>query len=97
LFFGRLLAGHLDDKGYNFFAVFFIGSSDDRYFCDARVRFQGEPAIAMNAQRQLGSNVIEVTRKGRRVAHVEGVCHNAAGDLVARAHGTWHIWPRKPA
>ena len=33
----------------------------------------------------------QVTRKGRRVAHVEGVCHNAAGELVARAHGTWHI------
>ncbi len=29
----------------------------------ALVRFQGEPALAMNAQRQLGSNVLEVTRR----------------------------------
>ncbi len=28
----------------------------------ALVRFQGEPALAMNAQRQLGSNLLEVTR-----------------------------------
>ncbi len=33
----------------------------------------------------------EVTRKGRRIAYLEGVCRNEAGDLVARAQGTWYV------
>ncbi len=37
----------------------------------ALVRYQGEPAIAMNAQRRLGSNVLEVTEK--LVAEVEAI------------------------
>ena len=35
------------------------------------VRYQGEPSLAMNAQRQLGSNVLEVT--GRLLAEVEAI------------------------
>jgi uncharacterized protein (TIGR00369 family) len=33
----------------------------------------------------------EVTRKGRRIAYLEGACRNEAGELVARAQGTWYI------
>ncbi len=33
----------------------------------------------------------EVTRKGRRIAYLEGVCRDAGGELVARAHGTWYV------
>jgi uncharacterized protein (TIGR00369 family) len=33
----------------------------------------------------------EVTRKGRRVAYLEGTCRNGAGEVVARAHGTWYM------
>ena len=33
----------------------------------------------------------EVTRKGRRIAYLEGRCTNEAGDLVGRAQGTWYI------
>ena len=33
----------------------------------------------------------EVTRKGRRIAYLEGRCTNAAGELVGRAQGTWYI------
>jgi len=32
-----------------------------------------------------------VTRKGRRIAYLEGVCRDAEGELVARAHGTWYV------
>lgn len=32
-----------------------------------------------------------VVRKGRRIAYLEGVCTNADGDVVAKAHGTWYI------
>jgi uncharacterized protein (TIGR00369 family) len=33
----------------------------------------------------------EVTRRGRRIAYLEGACRNAEGELVARAHGTWYV------
>ena len=33
----------------------------------------------------------EVTRKGRRIAYLEGRCLNAAGELVGRAQGTWYV------
>ncbi len=33
----------------------------------------------------------EVTRKGRRIAYVEGTCRNEAGEVTARAQGTWYI------
>lgn len=39
----------------------------------------------------------EVTRKGRRIAYLEGACRNAAGDLVARAQGTWYVGRVRPA
>ena len=32
-----------------------------------------------------------VTRRGRRIAYLEGECRNAEGELVARAHGTWYV------
>ena len=32
-----------------------------------------------------------VLQKGNRIAYLEGVCRNAAGDEVARAHGTWYV------
>lgn len=38
----------------------------------------------------------EVTRKGNRIAYLEGRCLNAAGELVGRAQGTWYIGRVKP-
>jgi uncharacterized protein (TIGR00369 family) len=42
-----------------------------------------------------------VTHRGRRVGYVEGICRNAKGDLVARAHGAWYVGtlekPQRPA
>lgn len=38
----------------------------------------------------------EVTRRGRRVAHLEGVCRNEAGEIVARAQGTWYVGRLRP-
>jgi uncharacterized protein (TIGR00369 family) len=32
-----------------------------------------------------------VTKRGNRIAYLEGAATNAAGDLVARAHGTWYV------
>jgi uncharacterized protein (TIGR00369 family) len=32
-----------------------------------------------------------VTKKGRRIGYLEGLCHDESGDLVARAHGTWYV------
>jgi uncharacterized protein (TIGR00369 family) len=32
-----------------------------------------------------------VTKRGRHVAFLEGVCRKADGTPVARAHGTWHV------
>jgi uncharacterized protein (TIGR00369 family) len=33
----------------------------------------------------------EVTRRGRRIAYLEGTCRREDGEVVARAHGTWYI------
>lgn len=33
----------------------------------------------------------KVTRRGRRIAYLEGSCVNAAGEEIARAHGTWYV------
>lgn len=33
----------------------------------------------------------EVTRRGRRIAHVEGVCRDEQGVLVGRAQGVWYV------
>ena len=32
-----------------------------------------------------------LTKKGRRIAYLEGVCTNEAGDVVAKAQGTWYV------
>ena len=32
-----------------------------------------------------------VTKKGRRIAYLEGTCSDASGEDVARAHGTWYV------
>lgn len=37
-----------------------------------------------------------VVRRGRQVAFAEGEVADAHGHVVARAHGTWTIWPRHP-
>ncbi len=37
-----------------------------------------------------------VTRRGRRIAYLEGSCVDASGDEVARAHGTWYVGTVKP-
>ncbi|MDA1195566.1 MAG: PaaI family thioesterase [Planctomycetota bacterium] len=47
----------------------------------------GEPLEAIGA----------VTRKGRRIAYLEGSCTNAAGEVVARAQGTWYVGQVRPA
>ena len=38
----------------------------------------------------------EVTRKGNRLAYLEGRCLNAEGELVGRAQGTWYIGRVRP-
>jgi acyl-CoA thioesterase len=42
------------------------------------------------------SAVGRVTKKGNRIAYLEGTCTNAAGDDVARAHGTWYVGRVEP-
>lgn len=37
-----------------------------------------------------------VVRRGRGVAFAEGEVTDARGRVVARAHGTWTIWPGHP-
>ena len=37
-----------------------------------------------------------VVRRGRHVAFAEGEVTDAGGRIVARAHGTWTIWPQHP-
>ena len=32
-----------------------------------------------------------VSRRGRRVAYLEGSCRNRLGEEVARAHGVWYV------
>ena len=36
-----------------------------------------------------------VTRKGRRIAYLEGTCVNADDEVVAKAQGTWYVGQRK--
>lgn len=36
----------------------------------------------------------QMVRRGRHVAFAEGAVTDADGHVVARAHGTWTIWPR---
>ena len=35
-------------------------------------------------------------RRGQRVAFAAGEARDAEGLVVARAQGTWHIWPHRP-
>lgn len=37
-----------------------------------------------------------VTRRGRRIAYLEGTCVDGAGEEVARAHGTWYVGTVRP-
>lgn len=37
-----------------------------------------------------------VDRRGRTTAFARGEAKNAAGEVVAVASGTWHLWPAKP-
>ncbi len=37
-----------------------------------------------------------MVRRGRRVAFAEGEVVDGEGRVVARAHGTWTIWPQHP-
>lgn len=37
-----------------------------------------------------------VLRRGRRIAFATGEVKDARGRLIATAHGTWHLWSRKP-
>lgn len=37
-----------------------------------------------------------VARRGRSVAFAEGEIRDAAGRVLASAHGVWTIWPKKP-
>ncbi len=36
-----------------------------------------------------------VTKRGRRIAYLDGTCRNAAGDVIARAQGTWYIGTKR--
>jgi uncharacterized protein (TIGR00369 family) len=38
-----------------------------------------------------------VTRRGRRIAYVEGTCRDGEGQLVARAQGTWYVGQVRPS
>ena len=38
----------------------------------------------------------EVVRRGRHIAHVEGILDTADGTRVASAKGTWAIWEKRP-
>ncbi len=38
-----------------------------------------------------------VARRGRTIAFAEGEIRDAAGRILATAHGVWTIWPGKPS
>ena len=38
-----------------------------------------------------------MARRGRTAAFAEGEARDAAGTVVATAHGVWIIWPARPA
>ena len=37
-----------------------------------------------------------VLQKGNRIAYLEGICRNGAGEEVARAQGTWYVGTVRP-
>jgi uncharacterized protein (TIGR00369 family) len=38
----------------------------------------------------------KVTHAGSKVAFASGEVRDEAGRLIATAHGSWHLWPRRP-
>ena len=38
-----------------------------------------------------------VLRRGRGIAHVEGEISDQEGAVIAKARGTWGIWPSRPS
>ena len=57
----------------------------------ALVRYQGEPALAMNAQRQIGSNVLEVTEAlGVEIERINEELLSARGMSMAIAYQETH-------
>ena len=38
-----------------------------------------------------------VTKRGRRIAYLDGVCRNEADDVIARAQGAWYIGTKRNA
>lgn len=38
-----------------------------------------------------------VTKRGRRIAYLEGNCTDDTGDEVSRAHGTWYVGTARPS
>jgi acyl-CoA thioesterase len=65
----------------------------DEFCATTEISFQFL-AAAWPGDRLVATGV--VTKRARTVAFLEGVCRNDAGDVVARAHGTWHIGRRRP-
>ena len=52
----------------------------------------------LNAAKE-GTSLIatsKVVRRGRHIAHVEGILDTADGTRVASAKGTWAIWEKRP-
>jgi uncharacterized protein (TIGR00369 family) len=49
---------------------------------------------------KVGDNLIaegKVLRRGRNLAHCEGILSNQDGKVIATAKGTWAIWSTKPS
>ena len=52
----------------------------------------------LNAAKE-GTSLIaksKVVRRGRHIAHIEGILDTADGTRVASAKGTWAIWEKRP-
>ncbi len=64
-------------------------------FCSTtQISFQFLRAVRPGARLEA---VGEVTRKGRRIAYLEGACRSEDGEVACRAQGTWYIGRlRKP-
>ena len=58
--------------------------------------FKGTEAAHDPARRGPVVGVGRVVRRGRHVAFAEGEVTDGEGQIVARAHGTWVIWPGHP-
>tara|TARA_B100001113_G_C21003886_1_gene576205 strand:- start:378 stop:800 length:423 start_codon:yes stop_codon:yes gene_type:complete len=51
-----------------------------------------EPSYPGDVLRAEGS----VVRRGRNIAHLEGVITNSEGSRISHARGTWAIWEKRP-